>query len=291
MEWRCRYKAVERAAVGTPGGEKPALVIDGDCAGPQRFRLQTRDYWVEGVGLVKRDVTHTSTIGVTSDRIELTAFEVLTLQEAAAQLDVDSPAARRRHLSSKAKDPDPSVRRWAVEALGTPWEREALETLLAAFQDPDEDVQVAASNAIGRSKDPHVIPVLIAALRDPRPGTRRWAAHALGSLEVEGRQDPQTVAALATLLTDRDSLVRVAGAQALGGIPSPLALEAVAPLLRDKDPSLRSVAAMSIAILAGQGVDARHLGAALRALASSDPDTHVREFARMALDSVERRAH
>jgi hypothetical protein len=284
--WGCRYKAVERAAVRVPNGEMTAIVIDGDCTSGPRFRVQTRDWWVEGVGLAKREVTNRSPIGVASDRIELIDFKVLPVAEATRQLDIDSPAARRRFLSARAKDPNPSVRREAVTALGAPWDPEALEVLTAALGDPDENVQHVAAAAMGHSRDPRVVPILNAALKESRPSIRRAAAHALGTLEGNGLHDTRTVAALAALLEDGDSSVRFAAAQALGDTASPQALEALAKLLRDKDPKMRATTVARIIMLADAGVDAHGVKGALQSLAAGDPDAEVRESARMAAEMV-----
>lgn len=174
-------------------------------------------------------------------------------------------------LAAALKNPDPNVRRSAVEDLGRIG-APALPSLAASLKDGDPRVRVAAAGA-ALSIDPKradALALLIGASKDPDAVVRRLAAE---SLAVE-----PAVAALGGLLDDRNDEVRWAAADSLGelGQAAAPAVPALLHLLGDKDPAFRSVAADAL----GQGAkgNPQAVAPALTA-ALKDGDRRVRESA------------
>ena len=109
------------------------------------------------------------------------------------------------------QDVRPSVRFWAATLLGryagTPYLDSELAVLAA---DPDPTVRKAAVESIGKVGGPVAVQMALGLLHDPVWFVRAHAARALGDL---GRVDYAT--RVASLLTDRQWWVRVAAKEAL----------------------------------------------------------------------------
>ncbi len=119
------------------------------------------------------------------------------------------------------------------------------------------------------------VPVLLELLDFPDAGVRANVAHALGQLG-----DENVGAALLTLLTDTDSLVRIEAAESLGMLRYMEGIDALARTLsHDSDPLVRLHAAEAI----GSLKDLRALPTLVTAL--DDPDESVRAY---AADSIGR---
>jgi cyclophilin family peptidyl-prolyl cis-trans isomerase/HEAT repeat protein len=85
-------------------------------------------------------------------------------------------------LDALALDPDPTLRRRAVLAIGRVGSPEAVPLLTGALQDPDEDVRATAAFALGLvgSDARTALPALLGVLTDPSPLLRGRAIEALG---------------------------------------------------------------------------------------------------------------
>jgi HEAT repeat protein len=233
-----------------------------------------------------------------------------------------------------------SERTHAAEILGLAGRAEAAPVLVSALRDRYEDddtVKVAAAAALAKLEDPAVIPLLIKELynvdeRSSRnvaealtafgtmavpallellvnrahPSARVWSARILGRIG-----DPAATDDLVARLHDRDDLLRMAAAEALGAIADGRALQPlVRATLRDPAPQVRAHAAGAVAKIEGERAvdvlvaaladpdyatrlraleafetmrieDTSHLEAALR-----DPNVEVRRRAALALERV-----
>src|SRR5262249_32739948 len=81
------------------------------------------------------------------------------------------------------RDPDPLVRRGAVDALDRISAGGAgMRALVKILRDPDWRVRRQAASALGtqRRHAPVAVPALIKAVKDENPAVRRTAVHALG---------------------------------------------------------------------------------------------------------------
>ncbi|MFJ9467845.1 fumarate reductase/succinate dehydrogenase flavoprotein subunit [Streptomyces caniferus] len=203
-------------------------------------------------------------------------------------------------------DPDPAVRRAAVDALTESVPPGTGGALATALADPDPAVRAAAGASLRElvevlTPEPGLRPPLVTALHGPdavvrsaavevlralRLGDRALFAAALGDPAVEVRL--QAVRALVSVdapdalrgaATDPSREVRVAAAHGLGtvGGPGDLAL-----LLRDEDLLVRAAA---LAALATTGCPPPYDAAAVAAL--GDPAWQVRAGAATALAAAE----
>ena len=68
-------------------------------------------------------------------------------------------------LISALKNPDPTIRRQAILALGEKGEYRIVENIIAALDDPDDETRLAAVVALGKIGDPRAIEPLIDKLK------------------------------------------------------------------------------------------------------------------------------
>lgn len=93
-------------------------------------------------------------------------------------------------LTRGTKDPSPDVRRHAAIQLGRVRRPEALDPLLGLFGDPDEDVRWAAVQAVGDLKDKRATKSLVKALDDPVAQVANAAERGLTKLGIATRKLP-----------------------------------------------------------------------------------------------------
>ena len=118
------------------------------------------------------------------------------------------PAASYRTLLT---DADPLVRFWGATLLADYPDLSWVERELARLvDDPDPRVRKAAIQSLGKVGDTIAASVALRLLRDPEPFVRAHAARALGELERA-----EAAAAVAGLLGDADWWVRAAAKQSL----------------------------------------------------------------------------
>jgi HEAT repeat protein len=143
----------------------------------------------------------------------------------------------------------------------------AIPALIAALDDPDTEVRDAAARALrpivleavqSGSADGEVraaTAALVRSLKDPQPVVRITAATALGSFAVLKRSAgvvayPPMVAALSTLLSDRDDDVRLAavGALAIAGPNVQISpTDGLVAALQDESATVRAAAVEALA--------------------------------------------
>jgi HEAT repeat protein len=162
-----------------------------------------------------------------------------------------------------------AIRHCSAEQLAAiaPHDERAVRALILGLRDDNAEVQRALRKIAA-------IEHLTAALRHRDARIRRGAAEVLGDL---GLRASESVPALVHALHDKEELVRVRAARALGAIGAPAAIELLIVALSDPLPSVRSASAEAIGkIPAAQGVSA--LKQRL-----SDPEMHVRVKAAQAI--------
>lgn len=182
-------------------------------------------------------------------------------------------------LLNALSDPEPTVRKTVVRALGQLQDTLAVRALMTALrQDGDPEVREAAAWALGEMENAGAIPALEQALAgDDVAAVRLMAARALGEIE-----DPRAITALGPAVNDPDPKVRQAAIRALGKIESPDAIDALSGGLEDEDPATRKLVVWAL----GQIEDSRAVPALSNAV-RSDADAEVRQGAARALGEIE----
>jgi HEAT repeat protein len=148
-----------------------------------------------------------------------------------ARFDPEARNALRQMLD----DPDPSVRREAIDAVGDLGDKEAIPSLMQLLDDGDAESRREAVQNLGKLGAKLAGPSIAELLADPSERVRREAADVLGRLGTK-----EATAALLGALGDKDEEVRGETIAALGEIGAPEAL----PHLRkiyDTDPGRHRV--------------------------------------------------
>lgn len=210
-----------------------------------------------------------------------------------------------------------SDRAHAAELLGLAGATDAIPALVAALNDRFEDgtsVKTAAVKALARLEDPTAIPLLCAELRDAQEasaraiaealvafgtlavapvtalladpmhrGARVWAARVLGRIG-----DVAPVEDLISRLQDRDDLLRMAAAEALGILADARAIQPlIRTTLRDPAPQVRAHAAEAVALIEGE----RAVDVLVAALSDPDYGTRLRALEALEVIRVEDTSH
>jgi Uri superfamily endonuclease len=122
---------------------------------------------------------------------------------------------------------DPDARWWAARALAEVGGDEAVVLLVHALSDHDSDVRACAALALGRLEDGAAAPSLAARLADESAFVASIAADALSMI------GEPAVSALADMLGDGDTHVRLLAVRALGRIKSQSAIGPLFGVLED----------------------------------------------------------
>ncbi len=131
------------------------------------------------------------------------------------------------------KDEDWAIREEAATALGTLRDPRAVVPLVSVLRDSDRAVREAAIAALTAIGEPSV-PALGLCLSDPQLGVQEAASAVLAAIA-----DERVVAPLIASLKNRDWIVRMHAAKALGRIKAPGSIEPLIPLLQDKVKAVR----------------------------------------------------
>lgn len=143
-----------------------------------------------------------------------------------------------------AKHPAANARTLAVQFLASRKEPPAHEAVLAALEDPDPSVKRAALAAVGASRDPRAIGVVTELLQpDVDWPLRVRATEALGEVAAGSANQTAFRALEATAITDSYALVREAAVRALHRVdPSHARTTLERVVANDPEPKVRNVA-------------------------------------------------
>lgn len=131
------------------------------------------------------------------------------------------------------KDEDWAIREEAAAMLGTLRDPRAVVPLVSMLRDSDRAVREAAIGALTAIGAPSV-PALGLCLLDPHLAVQEAASAVLACIADERVLDP-----LLAALGNKDWIVRMHAAKALGRIKNPEAIEPLIPLLQDKVKAVR----------------------------------------------------
>ena len=311
-QMQARLAALEEAlAQSGASDERPpafrpglAQAPGGSAAAPEGLAaLQARVEKLEGqIEAVVLDPIARTYAYAEASSAELRRMGIRTLRRMAA----DDPKARAL-LRKLLHDPDPGVRREALEAFERVPDSAALTDVTALLGDDDGRVRQQAIETLvdmtEGNKDLAGKQLAESSIRgllgDPDPDIRRRAADALGDLESK-----QAVGALTALLKDADprvqseaiqALERIGDKSALGDLQGAYgdgsgenALEAAVALNRLGDSRAFREQAGRLAKQAQSASGDRERRQAIRLLAENDPGTHRDLFQRALSDPSER---
>ncbi len=145
------------------------------------------------------------------------AMRIAAIQETGAQANNTEDAEQTQLVEQLAmqirSESDPIVRRAIqqnVAKFRTPLAR---EMLLAGLNDEDRDVRIVCCLSLALQQDARVVEALHEVLKsEPDSDVRMAAVDALGHI-----QTPESIAALAVAIEDRDPAMQYAGVRALKG--------------------------------------------------------------------------
>ncbi len=233
-----------------------------------------------------------------------------TRARAARKLGVPGRTANVADLEPLLGDPEPAVRRSAVEALGAIGGAGVVPALLAAARGADgvrpeseaaavREAVVAALAAAGEA----AVPGLLEGIADRQPRVRECAVAALGAIGGERAADaltpaldddrsalrqlaaralsraagPRAVGPLARAIGHKDAATRRAAAEALGGTGSDDAVPPLQRALTDPDRGVQAAVVQALAALGRGGAIDALVAALVR------PEREVRQAAAQAL--------
>src|SRR5690348_16527885 len=128
---------------------------------------------------INDDDIHPLLAGLGSADVTARQLAVITLAD---RLDLDGRALVGPIIPLVA-DPDPTVRRLAVDLLEELGDAQAVPALIGALDDPAPEVREAAAGALRAIRDEGAVAPLLAAARHPSPAVRRGVILALRELK------------------------------------------------------------------------------------------------------------
>lgn len=205
-------------------------------------------------------------------------------------------------LTALEEDEDPTVRRYAVEALGKSgaliMQTEIAQSLFKVWQqDKEFYVRREAANALTKFKaflanQEDIIEVLLKTLEGKEPIMRTEAAKILGEIGSVLAKRPDVIKALLKTLKDEDMCVRWPTAEALGKLGTDLAnqpevIKSLLEALEDKEDFVRGKTALALAKIFGKDlINHRKICQALINI-KTDYDDHLFHMVQMAYEYVE----
>ena len=145
-------------------------------------------------------------------------------------------------------DEDWAIREEAATALGTLRDPRAVQPLVSILRDSDRAVREAAISALTAIGEPSV-PALGLCLSDPQLGVQEAASAVLALIA-----DDRVLAPLIASLGNRDWIVRMHAAKALGRIKLPSSIEPLIPLLQDKVKAVREETTTALAAIGAAAI-------------------------------------
>jgi HEAT repeat protein len=148
-------------------------------------------------------------------------------------------------LCRRLDDPDPDLRKFAIDILGSIGSKNALPLLVAALDDADPNVRGAAAENLGKLGDPRALPHLLKVL----DGGDVWLKFTvLDALALIGA--PVPLDSLVPLL--RENLLRRAGYDCLGALGDGDCVQLLLQGLNDKTKNARQAAALALIRVRGR---------------------------------------
>lgn len=163
----------------------------------------------------------------------------------ASEVTVDD--ARGGRLQGFLADPDPAVRRFAVERLGEVGEPWARSRLVTALHDESPGVREKAVTALGEYGPEAADPVMMLLQFETHPDVRVAEAEFLGRIA-----EPRVAGVLEGMLVDADPRVRRAAVEALAHLPGAVASHALRIAALDQDVAVRTAALDGLGIFGAE---------------------------------------
>jgi hypothetical protein len=157
----------------------------------------------------------------------------------------DDPSAPGERLDSSLADPDPGVRRQAVERLADVRGEWAFSRLAAALQDESAEVREGAITALGLHGPEAINPITTLLQRETYPAARLAAVQVLGQFG-----GPELAGLFQGMLGDPNPLVRRAAVEGLGQSGGPTAGEVLRNAALDQDVGVREAALDALGVYA-----------------------------------------
>ncbi len=164
--------------------------------------------------------------------------DVLTRMIAVYGLGHYDLKANENYVFEALIDPEPDVRKFGIEALGTvcPMSDESLNKILPALQDEHREVRLTAIDVLGRCVNTNILEHLTAAVKDPDPWVRARCVETLGQRPSEG-----IMPLMMELLEDESQLVVIKTVETLSNLGGEIAFRALLPLVDHTDPEIQRV--------------------------------------------------
>jgi HEAT repeat protein len=254
----------------------------------EALSAQDQETRLEAAAVMARFASHSAEAVAPLEKALRTATGVFRVRVASALWRIDSEAAGRafRLLLDAAQDRDEEVCREALEALtelrdaDTDEAEAALPVLVAVLKERHRRqprtvlAAVRTLLVLGRDAQP-TLPVLLAMLREDSPTIAEAVARELPAVAPK---DGALVPALVRALAHPDSRVRIAAADALGGLGDADAVTPLTDLLKAGDPRVVVAAAEALHRLAPEKADAL-LPVLIRCLRDDGSEVHAKALA------------
>lgn len=145
---------------------------------------------------------------------------------------------------------DADVRDSAIDALGHIGDPASGPALLREYLRENDDVGLRASlaSAMGCCHYAPAIPILIEALSSPNDLLRRQAVQGLRHLQAQEAREPLQKVLMIQTLTDPESHVRAAAAQALGQGGDKRSIEPLLAAIQDSDVDVRRAVVTALSV-------------------------------------------
>jgi len=154
-----------------------------------------------------------------------------------------NPEVFAEQLAVAVQDPDPDVRRTALEAIGRGWplSPEKLEALAWCLKDENREVRQMVVEQLGNEVDAQVVPLLLEALEDSDDWVKIRAVEALGQNRVT-----DAVPALVSMMESSSLLVQLKIIEALGQIGGDIAFRSLLAFMSFDNAEVQSAAAEAV---------------------------------------------
>lgn len=207
--------------------------------------IPVQEEGAERVVTALRDLSRVTPKGVRAMRELTKGSDVVTRQQAIADLGERGYTLGGSEVAKALHDPSPRIRREAARALAKLATPDAVEALVHQLEEHPDLVEEETVEALGNLGSDEAVAPLIRMLQSPRSMLRRASARALGRIGDARAIQPLILAAGEA----GDPDLRRAALQALRVLGAVEADQAIADALFDPHPSVRIAAAEAVAEL------------------------------------------